>query len=66
MKRKRPVEEDWEQCLVAMQLFRDMGNLGDKRLLPISCYVSDLERSAVESQKDDDKWLFVEANPSQN
>lgn len=51
---------------MAMQLFRDMGKLGDKRPLPISCYVSDLERSAVESQKDDDKWLFVEANPSQN
>lgn len=49
MKRKRSVEEDWERCLVAMQLFRNMGKLGDKRPLPISCYVSDLERSAVES-----------------
>lgn len=62
VEQSRSVAKDWERCVVAMQLYRDMKK--HKIPPPITCSVSGLERSA-ESQKEDGKWLFVEVNPSQ-
>ncbi|KAK3325059.1 hypothetical protein B0H66DRAFT_615520 [Apodospora peruviana] len=59
---RRSVTKDWERCVLAVRLYRDMKKY--RTLPPFTWPVSKMDREA-ELRNEDNKWLFVEINPSQ-